>query len=66
MLYVHTKEKPRPAASYRAARRNHVLRRVGGGVWHGVEPKVLYQPRFRLNRSRHLDGKPTLTPYGVS
>lgn len=61
MVEAKRKKGPRPADSYRAARRNRV--RAERGVWQGIEPTAFYEPRYRLNRSRHLDGKPTLTPY---
>lgn len=52
----------RDTSTYRAFRRNQALR-VEKGVWFGVVPKGTLRRRFRLNRSKHLDGKPTHSPY---
>lgn len=46
---------PRPASTYRAARRNAVLRpTIGPGTtWRGIKPTgAIYHPPVRLNRSR--------------
>lgn len=43
---------PRAAETYRAARRNAVLRGDVKGIWKGIKPTDrLYVPELRLNRS---------------
>lgn len=71
--YVHKakKGKPRPAYTYRAARRNLFLKAEPREIWPGVKAKPVGRASSsshsllaaRQNRSRHLDGQPTLSPY---
>lgn len=52
-MMVKRKSGPRPANTYRAARRNAVLRGEPRGTWRGAEAKPeMFAPRITLNRSR--------------
>lgn len=51
---------PRPAETYRGARRNAALRGEVKGVWRGIQPtRRRRHPAVRLNRSTQWPEAPT-------
>ena len=65
--YVYKKKpgKPRPAHTYRASRRNLFIKAEPREMWPGVQAKrsPYLSALVHRNRSHHLDGLPTLSPY---